>query len=59
MQQKFILCDVRSRFDGKKYIFNPKHNKDKCLCGCKKPLIQELFKRNCISNSSKYVCECE
>ena len=56
---KYILSDCRIRFYCQNYNLNQKRNKDKSLCECQKPLKQHFCKENCISNSSKCVCECE
>ena len=56
---KYILSDCRIRFSRQNYNLNQKRNKDKSLCECQKPLKQHFCKANCISNSSKCVCECE
>lgn len=56
---KYILSDCRIRFYRQNYNLNQKRNKDKSLCECQKPLKQRFCKEDCISNSSKCVCECE
>ena len=49
---KYISCECRCEYDGRKYNSKQKQNNDKCHCTCKKPIKHRVF---CLQ--SLWVCQ--
>ena len=55
---KFISCECRCEFNGRKCNLRQKWNNNKCQCHCKKPIKHRACKEDYTWNFSTCACEC-
>ena len=56
---KFISCECRCEFNGRKCNLRQKWNNNKCQCHCKKPIKHRACKEDYAWNFSTCACECD